>query len=211
MVLELTKEDRLKRIVESRKMYSSISRTKGPLIVAALNKPKLERVIGPRPSCLPLGINLFEANSAERLKVREYIRKISTPGPKQMTNIVANNDHIAKKLLFSDEKVKPTRLDLENVFGFVMSIRADDEDFSTHVEKYKAIYDVSKPSLTQELASAVSYCDPATVEATAARSSGKAVDWGSRGHSPPPYHCSLLPLLRRSPDRNRTPRSQALV
>ncbi|CAD6189964.1 unnamed protein product [Caenorhabditis auriculariae] len=69
----------------------------------------------------------------------------------------------------------------------------------------------SLPRLTQELASAVSYCDPATVEATAARSSGKAADWGSRGHSPPPYHCSLLPLLRRSPDRNRTPRSQALV
>ncbi|CAD6200224.1 unnamed protein product [Caenorhabditis auriculariae] len=43
-------------------------------------------------------------------------------------------------------------------------------------------YDLSKPRLTQELASAVSYCDPATVEATAARSSGKAADWGSRGH-----------------------------
>ncbi|CAD6194650.1 unnamed protein product [Caenorhabditis auriculariae] len=68
-----------------------------------------------------------------------------------------------------------------------------------------------EPRLTQEHASAVSYRDPTAVEATAARSSGKAADWGSRGHSPPPYHCSSLPLLRQPSDRDRTPRSHALV
>ncbi|CAD6186789.1 unnamed protein product [Caenorhabditis auriculariae] len=72
------------------------------------------------------------------------------------------------------------------------------------------VRDILKPRLTQEHASAVSYGDPTAVEATAARSSGKAADWGSRGHSPPPYHCSSLPLLRQPSDRHRTPRSHAL-
>ncbi|CAD6196197.1 unnamed protein product [Caenorhabditis auriculariae] len=40
---------------------------------------------GPRPSVLPLGINLFEANDADRLRAREFIVSNLAPGRKTST------------------------------------------------------------------------------------------------------------------------------
>ncbi|CAD6200247.1 unnamed protein product, partial [Caenorhabditis auriculariae] len=74
-------------------------------------------------------------------------------------------------------------------------------DFPSHVFRMNGVIDVywivhdgglcllmgfllkqHKPRRTQENARAVSYCGPTAVEAMAARSSGKAADWGARGY-----------------------------
>ncbi|CAD6197043.1 unnamed protein product [Caenorhabditis auriculariae] len=74
---------------------------------------------------------------------------------------------LTERLVDAPEQVKSTRMFL-NVLMIVHHAVAN-------VEKHQEIGDLGDLG-------AVSYCDPATVEATAARSSGKAADWGSRGH-----------------------------